>query len=242
MTGPKSKSKPIAIPSWEAYEPWATKDQLLWLQALLKGDEKVIHAELLKCSKNPWHFLRAWIQTENAHSTSRSTFERFPDDPHLYYLCMLWVIFRRLCIPKSRQMTVTWLISALYLWAALFHPSSLIFFQSKKEEDADQNLERAWTMYQRLPEFFRKWQPASRTFCHVRFKRNRSHIWAIPQGADHARQYTATGYFSDETAFQEGVENVMGAVGPTLKEKGRFTAVSSAAPSYFEMLCFDKTL
>ncbi len=138
-------------------------------------------------------------------------------------------------------MTVTWLISALYLWDALFHSSRLTFFQSKKESDADENLERVWTMYSRLPQFIRDWQPATRTFCHIKFKRNRSRIWAIPQGPDHARQFTATGYFSDETAYQEGVESVLAAAGPTLKDRGRITMVSSASPSYFEYICFDKT-
>lgn len=149
--------------------------------------------------------------------------------------------YPRLIIPKSRQMTVTWLISALYLWEAMFFPSRLTFFQSKKEEDSDANLERVFTMYQRLPEFMQIWNPAVKTYCHLKFKRSRSHLWAIPQGANHARQYTVSGYFADEAAFLEEMDTVLAAVGPTLGEKGKFTMVSSAAPSYFEMLVFDKT-
>lgn len=141
-------------------------------------------------------------------------------------------------------MTVTWLITALYLWDAMFFASRLTFFQSKKEEDADANLERALAIYLHLPEFMRNWQPLTgnkKTFCHLRFQRNRSHLWAIPQGADHARQYTCTGYFADEMAFQDEMENVLAAVGPTLGDNGRFTGVSSSAPSYFQHLCFDQT-
>lgn len=74
----------------------------------------------------------------------------------------------------------------------------------------------------------------------MRFTRNRSHIWAIPQGADHARQYTATDYFSDEMAYQIECEDVLAAVGPSLSKKGNFIGVSSAAPGEFEELVFDR--
>jgi hypothetical protein len=138
-------------------------------------------------------------------------------------------------------MTVTWLFCGLYLWDALFFSSRLTFFQSKKEDDADENVERAYTMYTRLPDFMKAWNPASRTFCNFRLKKTRSRIMAVPQGADHARQFTCSGYFSDEVVYQEEVDKVLAAIAPTLGEKGRFTGVSSAGPSYFQMLCFDKT-
>lgn len=181
--------------------------------------------------------------TENAHSKTTSPFEPFPDDPHLYYLTWLWHHYRKILVAKSRQMTVTWLFVGLSLWEALFKPSRLTFIQSKKSEDADATLDRAYTMYQRLPKFMREWQPlvADRKIeCHMRFKKNRSHLWAIPQGADHARQYTCSGYFADEMAYQEEMDGVMGAVGPSLSKSGWFAGISSAAPSYFSLLVFDK--
>lgn len=181
------------------------------------------------------------MRTENVHSKSGQAFESFPDKPHLYYLTELWIRHPRLLVPKSRQMSATWLFCGLYLWESLFFPSRLTFFQSKKEEDANANVERAHAMYTRLPEFMQLWNPASLTFCNLKFKRNRSRIWAIPQGAAHARQYTVSGYFADEMAYQEEMDLVLAAVAPTLGEKGRFTGVSSAAPSYFQLLCFDKT-
>lgn len=197
--------------------------------------------ELIRCRSDPWHFMRAWVLTENAHATGNSTFEAFPDKPHLFYLTRLWQNNPRLLVPKSRQLMATWLFTCLYLWDALFFPSRLTFFQSKKEEDADANLERAWTVYKNLPTFIQLWAPARRTFCHIRFQRNRSHLFAVPEGADHARQFTATGYFSDEMAYQVDVDKVIAAVGPTLGKNGRFTGVSSASSGYFEKMVFDKT-
>jgi len=115
--------------------------------------------------------------------------------------------------------------------------------QSKKEEDADASLERVQIIYDKLPKFIRDFAPLAggrKTFCHMKFKSNRSHIWAVPAGADHARQYTASGYFSDEFCFQEGVEDVMAALVPTLGKDGWFAGVSSAQASYGKLLIFDE--
>lgn len=195
----------------------------------------------MKCQRNPWYWIRAWVLTEHVHGKEGEPFQPFPDKEHLWYLTQIWLLDKRVLVPKSRQMTATWLFCALYLWDAIFFPSRLSFFQSKREEDADANLERAWAMYNHLPKFMRLWQPAKRTYCHIKFSRNRSHLWAIPQGAEYARQYTCSGYFADEMAFQIQMDEVLAAVNPTLGTKGRFTGVSSAAPSYFKSLCFDET-
>lgn len=185
----------------------------------------------------------AWVLTENVASKSSTTFEPFPDKPHLYYITQLWLRERRLIIPKSRQMSLTWLIAALYLWDCLFHPSRLNMIQSKKEEDADEVLERAWAIYQHLPLFMKNWQPlvaGKKTHCQMRFSRNRSRLLAIPEGPDHVRGLTITGLMSDETVFQDDVEKMMAAASPALGQHGRLTMISSVGPSHFENITFDR--
>lgn len=122
----------------------------------------------------------------------------------------------------------------------MFYTHRLTFFQSKKEEDADENLKRAYTIWENLPEFMKEWCPVKRVFLRMDFYRNKSVIRAIPSGADHARQYTPSGYFSDEMVYQIDVDKVLAAIGPTLKTGGRFTGVSSAGPSYFAQMVFDQ--
>lgn len=112
--------------------------------------------------------------------------------------------------------------------------------QSKKESDANEILNRIYTMYSKLPAFIQEWQPAVQTFGHIKFTRNRSHIIAVPEGANHVRGFTATGAFSDEICFQSDVELVMAAITPALGKTGWFCGVSSASPSYAELLIFDK--
>lgn len=230
------------IPSWQASEAKPTPARLTLLKAIADGDQKAIHLELVKCARDPWYWLLNWVLTENAHSTSLSPFERFPDKAHLYYITRLWQVERLLIVPKSRQVMMTWLMVALYLHDAMFNSSRLTFVQSKKEEDADTALERAFTIYRYLPLFMRNWQPLTggkKTFCHMRFSRNRSHLFAIPEGPDHARGETPTGFLSDETVFQDNVEKTLSGVMPGLGSKGRLTMISSVGPSVFQMLTFD---
>ena len=136
-------------------------------------------------------------------------------------------------------MTCTWLICALYLWDSIFFGHRFTFFQSKKETDANENVKRAFFIWRNLPIFMKEFAPVSDKFCRLDFTRNESVIIGIPAGPDHARQYTSSGFFSDEIAFQPDVDLLMAAVSPTLAGGGRFTAVSSAAASYFSMMVRD---
>lgn len=145
-----------------------------------------------------------------------------------------------LLVPKSRQMTCTWLFAGLYLWDAMFWPSRFTMLQCKIEEDADANLKRMVAIHERLPSWMREWQPMEYTFCHGIFPRSRSQVMARPAGAKHFRQRTLTGVMLDEAAFTEGMDEVLAGAKHALGKVGRFTALSSAAPGYFADLCFDR--
>lgn len=193
----------------------------------------------MNCRKDPWYFLTHWVKTVDVHDKEKPV-KPFPDEEYLWTLTQYWIEYPRLLIPKSRQMTVTWLCCALYLWDAMFIPHRLTFFQSKKEEDADENLKRSLSIWKNLPKFMRDWCPIRDVFCKLTFTRNGSVIRGVPSGADHARQYTSSGYFSDEMVYQNDVDKVLASVGPTLTGGGRFTGVSSAGPSYFAQMVFDE--
>jgi len=137
-------------------------------------------------------------------------------------------------------MMMTWLFCSLYLWDSIFYPHRLTFFQSKKEIDANENVERTFSVWKNLPIWMKEWCPVTKTFCRLTFDKNGSRVIGIPSGADHARQYTSSSYFSDEIAFQSEVDSVMAAVGPTLTGGGRFTGLSSATASYFKLMLLDQ--
>jgi hypothetical protein len=68
-----------------------------------------------------------------------------------------------------------------------------------------------------------------------------SKILGFAQGGDQIRMYHPSGLFQDESAYQVDAESGFIAVKPALQGGGRFTAVSSANPSYFQLLCEDRT-
>lgn len=121
----------------------------------------------------------------------------------------------------------------------MFFPSRLTIFQCKIEEDSDANLGRVYTMWEKLPEFMRLWQPCERTFCHAAFPRSRSEIKAVAAGSKHYRQRTLSGVFCDEASYTEGFDEIFGAAKSSLGKIGKFTAVSSAQPSSFGLMVAD---
>lgn len=229
-------------PVSEFYPPievWQTKESLDWCALLAAGNIQAQEVELAACKTDPWRFLTHWVQTEDAQN-SVNPFQPFPNDLHLQVLTKYWKNERYLLVPKSRQMTCTWLFAGLYLWDSLFWPSRMTIFQCKIEQDADANLKRLATMHERLPVWMREWQPFKYTYCSGIFTRSRSEIIAVPAGAKHYRQRTLTGAWVDEAAFTEEMDEVMAAAKPALGKHGRFTAISSASPSYFKQLVFDE--
>jgi hypothetical protein len=220
-------------------EAWQTKESLDWLSLLAAGNLQAQELELAHCKSDPWRFLTHWVQTEDAQNKEQP-FQPFPNKLHLQVLTHYWYQERFLLVPKSRQMTCTWLFAGLYLWDSLFWPSRMTIFQCKIEQDADANLKRLNTMHERLPKWMRDWQPLKYTYCSALFPRSRSEILAVPAGAKHYRQRTLTGAWVDEAAFTEDMGEVMAAAKPALGKSGRFTAISSASPSYFKQLCFDE--
>lgn len=227
---------------WNPREAWSSKEDLEWL-ALLSSDSqeawKARELELAMCKENRWRWLTHWAQTEDAQNEAHP-FQPFPNKEHLFTLAQYWELHKYLLVPKSRQMTATWLFVLLYLHDSMFFPSRNTLFQCKIENDADLNLQRAWTCHQRLPQWMRTWQPMKYIYCQADFPRSRSKIRAVPAGEKHFKQNTLTGAFIDEAVVTEGLDEVLAGAKPALGKIGRFTAISSAGPSYFGELCFDR--
>jgi hypothetical protein len=175
------------------------------------------------------------VWTQDEHDLENPV-KKFPDKQYLRVLCDLWYREQLLLIPKSRQLLMTWLFSACYLWDTQFHKGRLNFFQSKKEEDADRVVQRAYFVYEHQPEWIKQLFPAEYTFCHLKFPKGKSEIWGVPQGEAQVRSHTASGIFSDEMAFQPESERAYTASRPTIFGGGRFTGVSTANPGFFHFL------
>lgn len=221
----------------------------------LKTNKELQDIEWFQCVADPKYFILNWVQTLDTHDPDHPI-KGFPDKEYVKILIDIWHNTNLLLVPKSRQMMISWLFVALYLWDTMFHEGRLTFFQSKKEDDADDLIKRAKFMWDYLPGFLKRYRkgdelielranPQNRglaTFCKITFPDINSEIRGIPQGGDVIRMHTASGILSDEMAFQPEASDAYTAAKPTISGKhARFTGVSTAEDNtFFEEMVFDK--
>lgn len=193
------------------------------------------------------YYLEHFVYTLDEHDV-RSPVKQLPYRQKKYIgeLADLFLNERMLLVEKSRQMLVTWVMVACHLWDAQFHAGRRIFFQSKKEVDANHLVDRAKIIYNNYPPVYKQviqhQFPANepQAYLKLEFGKHHSIIQGVPQGADILRQYTASRVFSDEMAFQEKAEEAYIAAKPTIVGGGSFIGVSSPNfKNFFYLLAKD---
>ena len=200
---------------------------------------KRLSAEWLKARLDPWHFLTTFCYTTDQHDP-QNPIKLIPAKLYLKLLVRAWQRCPLLLVVKSRQMLVSWTFVNLFLWDSIFNYGRKNFFQSEKEEKADELVQRAHFTWRFLPG--KPYKPNCRyTYCRLRFPHLDSVIKGVPQGPDAIVQETASGIFSDEMALQIQAEWAYIASKPTIDGGGRFTGVSTPrAATFFKRLVFDE--
>lgn len=157
-----------------------------------------------------------------------------------------WLTSQYFAIEKSRDMMATWLMIALFTWDTMFHEGRQHIFQS---EDAFKTLElvqRAEFIYRQTPKFLRDaigratFSKGNAKSGELFFLDQKSEILGFPQGPDQIRQFHPTGVFADEAAFQLEAGASFAAVKPAIMQGGRYSMISSANRSWFELVCRDR--
>jgi len=225
---------------------------LKYLQKL-KSSQVLQDLEWAKCKEDPYYFLINWAFTLDAHDME-NPIKPFPEKAYIKELVDLWMGCQFLFIPKSRQMMVSWLFVALYLWDAQFHVGRLNVFQSQKADDADKLVERAKFIFDHEPSFIKRYYEdgvykplacnpqnnGKATYGKLTFPDINSKILGIASGGDVIRSITASGVLADEMAFQDAASESFTAIKPTLGIVGKFTGVSTAEDgSYFMDAIYD---
>lgn len=190
---------------------------------------------------NPWDFMLECCFTLDQVDKGAPV-KTLPNREYGKMYAKLWHKYPLLAIPKTRRMTMSWYTIALYVWDTLFHEGRFNAFVSKKEDDANELVERAKFMIEHIPEdkIPREMLPEMKSkFCLLEFPSIKSKIQGFPQGADQLRQFTFSGIFGDESAFWDNAQKFYAASFPTIDGGGRMTLVSSPAPGFFKKLCFD---
>lgn len=200
---------------------------------------------------NPFEFLKHCIFTKD-EVDAEQPIKPFP--AHLDYvrfIALMWQREKRIAIPKSRRMTVSWTCLALITHDIIFFKGRNWAVTSRKEEAARELISRIEFMINHIPEdmiaksFIPKMkhgrmQSSPPT---IEFPETHSKVQGHPQGGDQLRQYGFSGVFEDECAFQEESEATYAAAEPTVRGGGRFIKVSSRAiedGGFFKKIVFDK--
>jgi hypothetical protein len=195
----------------------------------------------LRYKEDPWAFLMECVYTKDQVDI-KTPIKLLPNREYGELYCKIWQKYPLLAVPKTRRMTMSWYTIALYTWDTIFHAGRLNAFVSKKEDDANELIERARFIVDNIPpdklprELVPKYKPK---FNVLDFYEIGSKIAGFPQGADQLRQFTFSGIFGDESAFWEQAQEFYSASFPTIDGGGRMTLVSSPAPGFFKKLCFD---
>ncbi len=108
----------------------------------LNNSPKLQEIEWRMCKEDPYYFLTTWAKTIDVHDKSGNPIKAFPKKEYIKIIVDKWLKEKVLFIPKTRQMMLSWLCVALYLWDTQFHRARFTAFQSKREDDADALVKR----------------------------------------------------------------------------------------------------
>lgn len=219
----------------------AQPDKLKKVLATLGDDDA---QQLLRdlCAKDGLFWL-TFVNTRDEADTEHSV-KPFP--VHLEYVRELWGILaekQTICIAKSRQMLVSWIIAAFAVWLGRFHQHKGIYWQSQQWRDAVAMVcmpsggfqGRAQFIEQNLPPWLRL--PVKESEGRLQYP-NGSIIEALSGGPDQVRGKTISLYIGDEFAYQTDQEGVYKAVSPLIQKgaKAFFVSTPNGSSNQFATL------
>lgn|GEM_PF-676789 len=179
--------------------------------------------ELIQCAESPWFFLTRYVFTQDPVLGVMG----YPGYPYLRNLILAMQHSKRLLVPKSRQMLVSWTAVGYFLWKAIYTGPSLILFLSRGESSAMELLLRARFIYDHLPRWMQPSLGRDRRE-ELELKKIGSRIISLPATSDAPRMHSPSGVFWDEMAFTPWDEDLWAALKPALDSGGTFLGVSSS--------------
>jgi hypothetical protein len=128
-------------------------------------------------------------------------------------------------ILKARQLGLTWLVLAHFLWRMLFRPQATILLFSRRDKEAIHLLDdRLKGMYQHLPDWMK---------IGLRVVEDNAHEWQLSNGSvarafptSAGDSYAATAALVDEADLVVNLNRLMRAVKPTIDAGGQMILLS----------------
>ena len=218
------------------------------LVRLAKAAKRLKELEQIElCRTDPLFWLQTWTETFDEkwrEKGLKSPYRPFPSKPYFPFLFQLFQTERRLFVPKSRDMMISWAAVGFGVWKCQFFERQHVIIQAQKEGKVAELIKGAGnpgygaTLYERQPQWLTESHPLLKPLQDMPATMiswaNGSTLRGIPQGADQIRMFHPTLYLVDEAAFIDDFEQSYGAAEAVASQ---IIAISSAAPSYFGDVC-----
>lgn len=179
--------------------------------------------ELIKCRENPYVFFCKYLYTVERKKGKM----KFPEYPYLKKLVDVLKKERLVVILKSRQMLISWTVTAFVVWDMLFNRNSDNLFISKRKDEAIELLRRAKYIFDNLPEWMKP-EIGVNTKSVFELKEKNSRIISLPATPDIGRTYSPNRVFADEMAFIPHDREIFSSLQPALDGGGAFIGVSTS--------------
>lgn len=200
--------------------------------------EIIAHKEKMDAiwSKDCWRWMCQMVMTKDESAVPGEDGNVFPWPQHFTYLRDVLAVLEKeplVIIPKSRRMMISWLVATYFVWHARYHDNAALFWQSETEQKAAFIIDQRCKFIEenlRRKEFR---QPIKT----IKTKQglvgritypNDSYIWAVAQGGDILRAYTATKIMMDECEFQPESPDALRALLPLVEHGAQAILVSSS--------------
>jgi hypothetical protein len=141
----------------------------------------------------------------------------------------------RVIVLKARQLGITWLTLAFYLYDATFFPNRLILLASKREDEGKEMLRRVRIMHSTLPP---QWKTAAAVGDDNKLSMsftNGSRFVVLPATATMARSYSAYAAVIDEMAFMPYQSEMWSAIEPAAKRISCISTGYRKADVFYDM-------
>jgi hypothetical protein len=164
--------------------------------------------------------------------------------PYIPFLFAFLHQSKRLFIPKSREMMLSWAVMGYAVWLCQWHPEIQVIVQSAREDksvDLVTGGERPGytrVLWESQAEFLKILHPLTKPVDEMARDvftwKNGSEIRGVPAGGDQFRQYHPYCCILEEASFLPEAEASYGAALPVASQ---IICVSSAGPSWFMDTC-----
>ena len=206
------------------------EDIIKWYEKLSpEGKERYL------CSIDPWYFLTKYVKTVDPYEGVRD----FPTYDYLKHTAYALQDHRMNIFRKGRQLTFSWFFVAWGIWESQFKFGSTCLYTSKRQEDSFELKERAYFIWEHLPEWLR--MPLTEdNKSTMAFRRQRSRLKFLPATDNIGRTFTAGHVFMDEFAHVTcNAGKMYTSIKPTINAGGSCTVFSSPNGPYgkFYDLC-----